>query len=669
MPPEQSEPGRAAGLVPLVVGVTGHRDLREGDVARLEAAVRELLTHLQSQHRGRPLVLLTAIAEGADTLVSRIALEFGAQLVVVLPMAPEVYEQDFAGAPRREYLGLLNHERVVRRVVVPPVGVAARDLDDEPRRALQYALAGAYIAHTCDVLVALWDGLASDRVGGTAHVVHYRRAGSFDVDAQTAACLADAAAPFGLADELLDPPDVGPIYHIVTPRRSGSEPERAFSRDYLLPYAYTPSGSDNDDVAEGYNASLDDINTHIRKLNEDAAKLGGRDGLAIDRSAAQLYPDAAGANDGPGPLPAGLATLRDSFALADALAIRFQRSVERALFGLFTLIFVAAAAFALFAHGGHEGPNAPPEPIAVYGIALVLADALFVYVKIRRWQDKHQDYRAVAEGLRVQFYWRLAGLEDAASDYYVRRQRDELTWIPRAIRAYGITAPAVDEGRFETVRALWAAAQATYYENARDRALRRLRWRHAGSGAIAVNLMIGIALIGRESSDHPWLLRIAGVAAAVLIVHALVGLGEIWEKLSEPVERVAAPASRLAGFVVALVAMVLMLNVPYWLPNGPAWLPVDSAHWLLVTFSLTAVSGALLHAYAQVRAHAEHARRYGRLAVVFGRATDRLATMIEARRLDRVRAMIVELGKEALADHGDWVMLHRERPIEMPEGN
>jgi hypothetical protein len=109
--------------------------------------------------------------------------------------------------------------------------------------------------------------------------------------------------------------------------------------------------------------------------------------------------------------------------------------------------------------------------------------------------------------------------------------------------------------------------------------------------------------------------------------------------------------------------------LPYWLSHRPAWLPVDAAHWLLVAFSITAVAGALLHANANVRAYAEHARRYGRLAVVFGRASDRLRTMISSGDLVRARAMVVQLGKEALADHGDWVVLHRERPIEMPEGS
>jgi hypothetical protein len=29
--------------------------------------------------------------------------------------------------------------------------------------------------------------------------------------------------------------------------------------------------------------------------------------------------------------------------------------------------------------------------------------------------------------------------------------------------------------------------------------------------------------------------------------------------------------------------------------------------------------------------------------------------------------VLAELGREALAEHGDWLLLHRERPMEMPK--
>jgi hypothetical protein len=89
---------------------------------------------------------------------------------------------------------------------------------------------------------------------------------------------------------------------------------------------------------------------------------------------------------------------------------------------------------------------------------------------------------------------------------------------------------------------------------------------------------------------------------------------------------------------------------------------------LLLSLGVMALAGGLLHAHSQVRAFAEHARRYGRLAAIFQRGAERLRPTLDADNADHRRALIVELGKESLSDHGDWVILHRERPIELPEG-
>ena len=82
-------------LLPLVIGVTGHRDLRVQDIPELEAAVRNVLAELHAMCPKTPLVLLSPLAEGADRLVARVALADGATLVAPLPLARAEYEKDF----------------------------------------------------------------------------------------------------------------------------------------------------------------------------------------------------------------------------------------------------------------------------------------------------------------------------------------------------------------------------------------------------------------------------------------------------------------------------------------------------------------------------------------------------------------------------------------------
>ena len=68
---------------------------------------------------------------------------------------------------------------------------------------------------------------------------------------------------------------------------------------------------------------------------------------------------------------------------------------------------------------------------------LILSFSIVVrYIRTRtlQRQEKGQDYRALAEGLRVQMFWCLAGLGQSVPANYLQRQRSELDWVRAAIR-------------------------------------------------------------------------------------------------------------------------------------------------------------------------------------------------------------------------------------------
>ena len=62
--------------------------------------------------------------------------------------------------------------------------------------------------------------------------------------------------------------------------------------------------------------------------------------------------------------------------------------------------------------------------------------------KEQDYQNKHQDYRALAEALRIQFFWQVADLPDAVVDHYLRKQRGALEWIRSALRSWEIESGA-----------------------------------------------------------------------------------------------------------------------------------------------------------------------------------------------------------------------------------
>ena len=71
--------------------------------------------------------------------------------------------------------------------------------------------------------------------------------------------------------------------------------------------------------------------------------------------------------------------------------------------------------------------------------AFVAGFVIFKIGERRQWHRKHLDYRALAEGLRVQFYWSLAGVIDVQSaefayDNFLQKQDVDLGWIRHVMR-------------------------------------------------------------------------------------------------------------------------------------------------------------------------------------------------------------------------------------------
>jgi hypothetical protein len=89
----------------------------------------------------------------------------------------------------------------------------------------------------------------------------------------------------------------------------------------------------------------------------------------------------------------------------------------------------------------------------------------------------------------------------------------------------------------------------------------------------------------------------------------------------------------------------------------PETLTVD----LGIIAGLSALFVAAARSYARTRGHGENANRYQRMFFVFERALEVLngAAVDEA----RTRAVAVELGRVALAEHAEWLLAQRERPI------
>ena len=154
--------------IPMIIGVTGHRAIREQDIPVLRAIVTAELNKMMATYPHSSFVMLNSVASGADSLCAEAALSIGMRLVCPLPTPVSEYRKDFSGKDAILFDDLI--QRADRVFVAPdtePVPVHATRDD-------HYRQAGIFVATRCQLLLALWDGSDAKPHGcGTAEMVAY----------------------------------------------------------------------------------------------------------------------------------------------------------------------------------------------------------------------------------------------------------------------------------------------------------------------------------------------------------------------------------------------------------------------------------------------------------------------------------------------------------------
>jgi hypothetical protein len=223
-----------APLIPLVLGVVGHRDLSRDDNTKtnLQKALTQVFNEFDNAYPNSPKILLSPLSAGADQVAADVALNRGHDWTVrvPLPFEPKLTMQstsfqfahlksaenphgtDFAA--RDHFETLLYHDRVEWFIVPRPseISVAGREVvcrgktwfwspsqpgeKEEPvdweavvvgtrpefhgfeelRRAC-YANAGVYVVRHCHTLIALWDEQVAKKPSGTAEIVRFQLGG------------------------------------------------------------------------------------------------------------------------------------------------------------------------------------------------------------------------------------------------------------------------------------------------------------------------------------------------------------------------------------------------------------------------------------------------------------------------------------------------------------
>ncbi len=162
----------------IVIGVTGHR-LNKLDVRNehLIQALRDHLQDLSKQYPNSRFTVLSPLAEGADRLIAKLAMqELQAELQVPLPLPYELYANDFTSDDSiLEFQQLIGEATAYFELPMRfgNLHALAKTPETNELRNRQYALAGAYVAQRSDHLIAIYDGKPAAGTGGTGEILEW----------------------------------------------------------------------------------------------------------------------------------------------------------------------------------------------------------------------------------------------------------------------------------------------------------------------------------------------------------------------------------------------------------------------------------------------------------------------------------------------------------------
>lgn len=468
-----------SGLLPIVLGVTGHRQLLHCD--SLQVLLQEEIHKLRALYPDTPFVAMSALAEGADRLFAQVALDLGLKLYVPLPMAANIFETDFPDSVDA-FRALCGRAEAV--FTVPLAEGASEDSVRErgPARDLQYAQAGLYLAQRSHVLFALWDGQAAAGIGGTGQIVEFRQTGRLNDLGQP-----EKVRPLSefLPTSLLNAPDLGAVCHLHVQRPG--QPEYA---DPKVEWFNAPWQAQPASHHKGHAHPLESINTYNRALQSEGLAQQALDRLSQtdDRELQQLQ-------------------LRCSSA--DLLASKSVTGVRRT----FKVIFWMGAGLVVV----HElYADILQHWLLLTGQLLFMALVYGFVIAIRKAHLNSEaiDRRALSEGLRIQQAWLVAGLPNLVAHNYLGSDSQQLRWVRHALLGASLTYRASTTARdVQRVRDDWITEQRDYFAKSiakRERVVHRLTLCSKFLFVLGLAVAVGVLVTRLACADvehlHNWLL-------------------------------------------------------------------------------------------------------------------------------------------------------------------
>ena len=550
--------------VPITLGVIGHLDARLTPAHR--RAFGQLLDQLHRHYPHCPLSLFSQLAPGADSEVAGWFLAHGEarrrdhRLVAPLPLPPEEYTEGFGTEDLARFRDLRG--RAARSFVLrAPEGTSTN---------LRYRRGGQFVADSSLILLAFWDGTTNHKVGGTGETIYYLRRGSF---------------PGEIADTLFDPRRNLLVFgveraKVTTPQHPPPVPGPEALKELL-------------DAAPSLATTLH----KLEEINREFSR-------PLPLRPRPPYPFPFEGIATAHPPPSGARRIFKWFEALDTRAIFAQRHYRKVLISLFLLGLLLFAFFEWYKQFGLQ-QHIIAGVLIIVGLLLLLPNFSGLWKSHLRYIES----RVLAEALRVQLFWHLAGIRRSVDGFIVRIHRAEFDWVQYVLRAvYGLSYPTRDpeensvRDTYAPIDATWLQDQATYFA----RSLKRIERR------------------GRQFRRATFIFLVLAVALFAFIVYL----------------------SQTATAEVIIQRVVVLATILFG-------------------------SAALLKAYYDKVGYAEIEKQYLAMQDLYRTAAQRYREILDDGSLDdtqrgeQLRHLLYLAGREALLESGNWYLVFKDKEPEI----
>jgi hypothetical protein len=119
------------------------------------------------------------------------------------------------------------------------------------------------------------------------------------------------------------------------------------------------------------------------------------------------------------------------------------------------------------------------------------------------------------------------------------------------------------------------------------------------------------------------------------------------------------------GFSIAIVLALYIFHPELFKIRNfdELWHPL-----MIILIHIAPAIAAAFIGYAEKMALLQQSKRYSRMSQLLKNAGDNLKKSLDNNDFIRSKRILLKLGNEILIENGDWVLLHRERPMEVPVG-